>query len=65
MEDQLHRPEAVAKRFDIDRRTVYRMMSRGELKSVVISKGARRIPESEVQRYLRERLETSPKPEAY
>ncbi len=57
--------EQVAKHLAVARRTVYRMLAEGTLQSLVVRRGARRIPESEINRYITEQLQTSPKPEAW
>lgn len=63
MEQVLLTIEEAARVMSLSRRAVYRMLARGELRSIVAGKGARRIPASEIKRYVSERLEDSPTPQ--
>ncbi len=65
MAEQLLTVQEAMERLATSRRTLYRLLAEGQIRSIVLSKGSRRIPESEIDRYVRERLESSPKPEAW
>ena len=49
--ERLHRVETVAKRFDVGRTTIYRLVGSGELRSIRVG-GSRRIPESAITEYI-------------
>lgn len=64
MGEQLRTVQEAMARLATSRRT-YRLLAEEQIRSIVLSKGSRRIPESEIDRYIREKLQTSPKPEAW
>lgn len=47
----LHKPERAAKRLDVSRTTVYKLMETGELRSIKIGR-ARRIPEAAIVEFI-------------
>ncbi len=60
--DRLLRPDVVADMLGVQRRTVLKMINEGRLKAIDISQGRRptwRVPQSEVERYIREGDSTS------
>ncbi len=63
--EQLLKVTQAADQLGVERRTVYRLVATGRIRSLLVSRGARRIPASEIERYIAEQLETSPQPQAH
>lgn len=51
-------PTEAAKALSVSRITIWRLIERGELKTFHVSARCRRIPVSEIERYIAERLES-------
>lgn len=55
MADRLPTVKEVTELLSTSKRTVYRLLAEGKLRSLVISRGSRRIPESEIERCISKR----------